>query len=227
MRIYELYPPQAAYNNSSEVELNDSLAGEVAPEWLGAYPFDTKIAKQFDNEWCEGAIQRYDQEEDWYWILYGDGDSEEFDADEVRQGVLDYQEHMQPTAADSSDVVASGTAAEVVPQVERMSNTPTQSLTGGATDYIEMSTAIATLAKAAQQLTAVAESLAAQSQQQQQQQQQQQTQQQQQHQTQQQQQTQTQQQTQQHAMFLHQQQLLGWHLRQQQLRWYYLQPSSA
>jgi hypothetical protein len=156
----------AAYNNSSEVELNecDRFTGGVTnPDWLGAYPYDTKVAKLFDGVWCEGVVKRYDAEEDFYWILYTDGDSEEFDAEEVRQGLEDHKLHMQAAAAESSD---EGTAA---PEDSMAENTVvvSQAVTPGEASFTGMSAAIAALAKATEQLAAFAERLTAQQQQQQ------------------------------------------------------------
>ena len=184
--IRGLYSPQAAYNNSSEVELNNSFDTDVAHEWVGAYPYDTKIAKWFDSEWAEGTVKRYDQEEDYYWILYLDGDSEEFDADEMRQGVLDHTQHMLPPAAaaletvkqkaissDEGTVAPVNRIAENTVVVSQATVTPgtAQGFTRGAS-FSEMSAAIAALAQATGQLTAFAERLTAQQHQQHQQQQQ-------------------------------------------------------
>jgi hypothetical protein len=158
----------------------------VPLEWLEFYSFDTKIAKQFDNEWAEGTVKRYDQEHDWYWILYLDGDSEEFDADEMRQGVHDHNMHMQPARAaletvmqkaisnDEGTVVPVNRIAENTVVVSQATVTPgtTQGFISDAS-FTEMSAAIAALAQATGQLTAFAERLTAQQHQQQQQQQQQ------------------------------------------------------
>jgi hypothetical protein len=180
---------QAAYNNSSEVEVNDNFDGELSDQitQLGEYISGTKIAKQFDGEWWEGAIRKFDAPEDLYWILYTDGDSEEFDADEARQGVQDHKEHMHPAAAGdkvdaadgdeaASDSKTADSTVAVVTQVEHMITGATQSPTSVATSYTlppEMVTAIAALATAAERLTAAADHLTAQGSQSQQQQQQQ------------------------------------------------------
>ena len=124
----------------------------------------------------------YDEKENLCWILYSDGGSEEFDADEARQGMQDHKQHMQPATAVSNDDVTdeqvasdSRTADSTVAVVSQAQPgfvlDTSQSLNSGARSYTEMSTAIAALTEAAESLAAVAESLAAQSQQQQQQQQ--------------------------------------------------------
>jgi hypothetical protein len=186
--VHGLYWPQAAYNNCSEVELDDSFAGVAVPSQatqLGEYAHGTKVAKQFGDEWFEGSMLKYDAESDLYWVLYTDGDSEELDADEARQGVLDHKQHMQPAAAVSSGIdsdegatapesTIAETTAAVVSQAcaaTAVTTPPSQSLNSGATSYTEVSTAIAALTAAAESLAGVAKSLAAQSQQQQQQQQ--------------------------------------------------------
>ena len=175
---------QAAYNNSSEVELDDSHNGEVSDEiiQLGEYPSGTKVAKQFDGQYWEGSILRYDAEEDLYWILYVDGDSEEYDADEARQGVKDYKEHLLPAVAVDKVDTADGDAApsdsetaastvlvmdpaesaegfELRSRVATSVNT-SQACVSATTNYAlppELATAIAALATAAERLTAVAD----------------------------------------------------------------------
>ena len=163
---------QAAYNNSSEVEVNDSIDGELSDQinQLGEYISGTKIAKQFDAEWWEGAIRRYDAEEDLYWVLYTDGDSEELDANEARQGVQDHKDHMQPAVVaavkmvDAADEADSTVAA--VTQGERMVIGAAQACCSAATSYTlpaEMATAIAALATAAERLAAAADHIITQS----------------------------------------------------------------
>jgi hypothetical protein len=92
---------QAAYNNTSEIELeaSDVYAVEEPSELL--FPMGTKIAKQFDGadgklDWFEGEVQRYDKQDELYWILYGDGDSEDMDASEVREAMDNFRVHLQP-----------------------------------------------------------------------------------------------------------------------------------
>ena len=88
---------QAAYNNTSEVELDmDSIeGGSSSTSELCQFPVGTKVAKEFDGEWYEGAVRRYDAGDDLYWVLYTDGDSEDMDCDEVQQTVQDYKRYMQ------------------------------------------------------------------------------------------------------------------------------------
>jgi hypothetical protein len=58
------------------------------------------VAKHFDGAdgdlvWFTGVVQMFDQEEGLYWVLYSDGDSEEMEADEVREAVHNYRVHIQ------------------------------------------------------------------------------------------------------------------------------------
>ena len=108
---------QAAYNNSSEVELNDSLSEEVSDQatQLGEYISGTKVAIKFDDDWWEGEIVRYDAQKDSYCVLYTDGIFEDLDASETRQGIQDHKEHMQPALAadvDAADRDAAATDSE-------------------------------------------------------------------------------------------------------------------
>eukprot|EP00953_Heterococcus_sp_UTEX-ZZ885_P006299 3854-Heterococcus_DN1.PRE.1 len=99
----------AAYNNTSEVELDmDSTEGGASTtSELCQFPLGTKVAKKFDDEWYEGAVRRYDTDDDLYWVLYIDGDSEDMDFDEVQQAVQDYKQQLQ-----SSELVMSDTSTE-------------------------------------------------------------------------------------------------------------------
>jgi hypothetical protein len=55
----------------------------------------------------EGVVQRFDEEEDLYWALYVDGDSEETTADEVRDAIHNYRVHLQQEEfADKTEVDA-------------------------------------------------------------------------------------------------------------------------
>jgi hypothetical protein len=158
---------QAAYNNSSEVELNaDIFEGEVSDHstQLGEYTLGTKVAKQFDSVWFQGTIRRYDAEDDLYWVLYSDGDSEDLDADEVRKAVQNYKEHMLPAAAVDGDAIDSHSSTDssiaVVTQSEGIVIEVAQSST--AINHplpSELVTAIAALTSAAERLTAAAEHL--------------------------------------------------------------------
>jgi hypothetical protein len=67
---------------------------------LSLFPIGTKIAKQFEGDdqqlkWFEGAVQRFDEENNLYWVLYTDGDSEDMDEAEVRDAVHHYRVHLQ------------------------------------------------------------------------------------------------------------------------------------
>jgi Lamin-B receptor of TUDOR domain len=91
---------QAAYNNTSQIELENSdiqTVDEAAASSL--HPIGTKVAKQFDAAggelvWFEGVVQRYDEEDGLYWVLYNDGDSEDLDETEFRDAVHNYRVHV-------------------------------------------------------------------------------------------------------------------------------------
>jgi hypothetical protein len=54
------------------------------------YPLGTKVAKQFHEGKFEGELRGYNAQEDFYFILYKHGDSEDLDCVEMDQAV---QEH--------------------------------------------------------------------------------------------------------------------------------------
>jgi hypothetical protein len=54
------------------------------------YPLGTKVAKQFHEGKFEGELRGYNAQEDFYFIMYKDGDSEDLDCVEMDQAV---QEH--------------------------------------------------------------------------------------------------------------------------------------
>src|SRR5687767_8520555 len=92
---------QAAYNNTSEIELEGSDTGTVVERSSSLFPIGIKVAKQFDGAngelvWFRGEVQRHDKQDDLYWILYGDGDSEDMEECEVRDAVRNYRVHLQP-----------------------------------------------------------------------------------------------------------------------------------
>eukprot|EP00953_Heterococcus_sp_UTEX-ZZ885_P028224 15059-Heterococcus_DN1.PRE.5 len=97
---HDLLTSRATYNNTSEIELegNDMQTPEEPASSL--YPVGTKVAKQFDGVdgelfWFEGVVQRYDEEDDLYWVLSNDGDSKDMNEPEVRDAVHDYRVHLQ------------------------------------------------------------------------------------------------------------------------------------
>jgi hypothetical protein len=123
---------QAAYNNTSEVELDmDSTEGGASTtSELCQFPVGTKVAKKFDDEWYEGVVRRYDADDDLYWVLYTDGDSEDMDCDEAQQAVQDYKQHMQTDEAMSETSTESAPASPpaVLPSAPAdMSDTSTES----------------------------------------------------------------------------------------------------
>jgi hypothetical protein len=104
---------QAAYNNTSEIELEESDVTSTREPEMSPFPIGTKVAKQFEGddqqlEWFEGAIERIDEDDKLYWVLYTDGDSEDMDEAEVRDAVHAYIMHLQ------QNKVAFGAADEAV-----------------------------------------------------------------------------------------------------------------
>jgi hypothetical protein len=151
---------QAAYNNSSEVDLDNHNTEVEVPAPLGEFSNHTKVAKLFDDVWFEGTVRKYDAHDDLYWVLYSDGDSEELDPTEVRQAKQDYKEYMQPVAAVNSDAVDRDNSTEsTVALVAQVVDTAT----AGCTLPSEMATLIASLAAAADRLAAAADHLTVQS----------------------------------------------------------------
>ena len=81
------------------------------------FSIGTKVAKQFDGAdgelvWFEGEVQRYDKQDDLYWILYGDGDSEDMDASEVRDAVDSYRVHrLQEEAESEAETATAGSTS--------------------------------------------------------------------------------------------------------------------
>jgi hypothetical protein len=58
------------------------------------YPLGTKVAKHFHGQRYEGELLGYDALEDYYWILYDDGDSEQLDCAEMYQAVQEYDQEV-------------------------------------------------------------------------------------------------------------------------------------
>eukprot|EP00953_Heterococcus_sp_UTEX-ZZ885_P011207 6492-Heterococcus_DN1.PRE.1 len=83
---------------------------------MSLFPIGTKVAKQFEGddqqlEWFAGAIERIDEDDKLYWVLYTDGDSEDMDEVEVRDAVHNYRVHLQQnevTASAADEAVSSG-----------------------------------------------------------------------------------------------------------------------
>jgi hypothetical protein len=91
---------QAAYNNTSEIELEERDVTSTGEPEMSLFPVGTKVAKQFEGddqqlEWFEGAIEKIDEDHKLYWVLYTDGDSEDMDEAEVRDAVHIYRVHLQ------------------------------------------------------------------------------------------------------------------------------------
>jgi hypothetical protein len=111
---------QAAYNNESQFDQNEHLNEESDSVLSGGdsgsrWPIGTKVLKQFGAEWFEGAILRYDGEDELYWILYDDGDSEDMDFDEVDKAIADYKSHHPEESKDDTDSHCAATATSLEP----------------------------------------------------------------------------------------------------------------
>lgn len=79
---------QAAYNNTSEMELEECDVTSTGELEMSLFPVGTKVAKQFEDNyqqlvWFEGAVQRFDEDDNLSWKLYTDGDSEDMEEAEV------------------------------------------------------------------------------------------------------------------------------------------------
>jgi hypothetical protein len=171
-----IYNTQAAYNNTSEVELEDADVLPIQTSDLSLYPIGTNVAQQFDGAdgelvWFEGAVHRFDEEEDLYWVLYSDDDSEEMEAAEVREAVHSYKAHLQEEAVVAEAEIETVTIAPPITSVDvDVTNTPPVVLdnaspaahTRAADSVHPLSGAVSSeLAVAMQAMTAAAEQLAA------------------------------------------------------------------
>jgi hypothetical protein len=110
---------QAAYNNTAEFELEDDDVQSTVESTLSQFPIGTKVAKQFEGDdqqlvWFEGTIQRFDEDDHLYWVLYTDGDSEDMDAAEVREAAHNYRVHLQ------EDDVTVGVTTSSAPSITRV-----------------------------------------------------------------------------------------------------------
>jgi hypothetical protein len=90
---------------------------------LSLFPIGTKIAKQFEGddqqlEWFEGAIERFDEDDKLYWVLYTDGDSEDMEEAEVRDAVHNYRVHLQQNEVTSGAADEAVSSAPSIPSVD-------------------------------------------------------------------------------------------------------------
>jgi Lamin-B receptor of TUDOR domain len=109
---------QAAYNNTAEFELEDDDVQSTVSS-LSQFPIGTKVAKQFEGDdrqlvWFEGTIERFDEDDNLYWVLYTDGDSEDMEEAEVRDAVHNYRMHLQ------QDDVTVGVTTSSAPSITRV-----------------------------------------------------------------------------------------------------------
>jgi hypothetical protein len=113
---------QAAYNNTSEIELEECDVTSTGEPEMSLFPVGTKVAKQFEGDdqqlvWFEGAVQRIDEDDKLYWVLYTDGDSEDMDEAEVRDAVHNYRVHLQKDASAEAEI-ESVTIAPLITSVD-------------------------------------------------------------------------------------------------------------
>jgi hypothetical protein len=163
---------QAAYNNTAEFELEDDDVRSTVESTLLLFPIGTKVAKQFEGEdqqlvWFEGTIQRFDEVDSLYWVLYTDGDSEDMEEAEVRDAVHNHRVHLQEdevTVGDgvcgipsitNVDVDMTDTSRWAVDSAARVGDTG-----AGSTSQSPSSPVSSELAIAVQAMTAAAERLA-------------------------------------------------------------------
>jgi hypothetical protein len=74
---------------------------DIDKQYTGKWPIGTKVARFFDTvgEWFAGEVKKYinEENEDLYWIIYSNGDKEDFDAGEMQEGVDNYRTHFGGT----------------------------------------------------------------------------------------------------------------------------------
>jgi hypothetical protein len=166
---------QAAYNKTSEIELEECDVTSTGEPELALFPIGTKVAKEFENNeqqlvWFEGAVQRFDEEDNLYWVLYTDGDSEDMDEAEVRDAVHYYRVHLQQNevTASAADEAASSAPSFTSVDVDMTDTTrlavdnaaPVGDTGAGSTSQSPSSHDPSELAVAMQAMTAAAERFA-------------------------------------------------------------------
>lgn len=148
---------QAAYNNTSEAELQEHSDEAESPCVDSAFSVGTKLAKQFDTTWFQGTVRRYDAAEDLYWILYSDGDSEELDSQELQQAVRDYKQHMQHDEDETNaDILDIGETAQAVHATQTLAVAMQTTATLSPDVSSSLDAAVKALTAASERLTAAA-----------------------------------------------------------------------
>jgi hypothetical protein len=174
--FYILYcTMQAAYNNESQFDVNEHLNEESdsvqsASDSGSRWPIGTRVLKQFGTEWFEGAILRYDVEDELHWILYDDGDSEDMDFDEVEKAITAYKSHYAEESIDDPDVQCDATTATLEPSacvaaasasVSELQVTLTSAANNIAVPSADVLAAIQAMTKAADRLACAADRIEA------------------------------------------------------------------
>jgi hypothetical protein len=161
---------QAAYNNESQFDQNEHLDEESDSVLSGGdsgsrWPIGTKVLKQFGAEWFEGAILRYDGEDELYWILYDDGDSEDMELQEVEKAIADYKSHHPEESKDDTDshcaaiatsLEQSACVAAASASLSEVTVTLASAVSNIALPNADVLAAIEAMTKAAEQLTSAA-----------------------------------------------------------------------
>jgi Lamin-B receptor of TUDOR domain len=139
---------------------------------LSLFPIGTKVAKQFEGDdqqlvWFEGTIQRFDENDNLYWVLYTDGDSEDMEEAEVRDAVHNYRVHLQEddvTVSDTVSIAPPVTSVDVdvtnTSQSVAENTAPAADTRVGSTLHLPSIPASSELTVAMQAMTAAAERLA-------------------------------------------------------------------
>jgi hypothetical protein len=115
------------------------------------YPNGTRIMKQFKNGWYDGIIKSYSKSRGYYSIKYYDGETEEFDYDDVKQWLKDDDDDEEMDDNDDSSGYETPDDQSTVPQDPGKPRLPspsestttsgvsneTNSLYGGGESYCE------------------------------------------------------------------------------------------
>jgi hypothetical protein len=131
------------------------------------------------------VVQKYDEDDDLYWVLYSDGDSEDMNEPDVRIAVLDHRAHMtQPVEAESKvETIAVGDSllsaatdettvpVTAVPAANVLVADTNSVQSSSISDVSEIAVAVRAMTAAAERLTSAASRIEAAVQQHQQQQQ--------------------------------------------------------
>ncbi len=91
IKLYEV-KGEKTYRKKKRVKDAKEIVGKTAKLHRTKYD-NAKVAKEFDNGVYTGVVQSYNGE--FYNILYEDGDSEEFDEDDIERGMALYKKTLE------------------------------------------------------------------------------------------------------------------------------------